>query len=582
MDCKNRILSNDYADGVIDFPIERIVREGDDVCYIPLDERYYVAYLNRQLAPDLEESGFQYSYIPKLYGLMQMGEGDRNDNSLFDPSSLVSSGIRQLQGPPLNLQGTGVIVAIIDTGIDYTNRAFQNEYGETRIHAIWDQTDQTGTPPEDFFFGSEYSREDINRALRSEQPLNIVPVTDPLRHGTIMAGIAAGSAVNGGSTYLGAAPEADIVVVKLKEAKSYLREYYFVPENTPAYEESDIMLGIAYANKFAREFQRPIVICLGLGTNMGDHAGNSILGRYMSRVALQRSRVMVVCGGNEGIANHHYTYRFDVDGQERETVHDVEIRVGEGERGFLLEFWGNAPDTYNISVRSPGGETIPPIRLGVEQRNSYDFIFEETNVTVQSLLVESGSGVEFILFRFTDPTPGIWTLQVIPTGELYEGRFHMWLPITDFLNSDTFFLEASPDTTLTEPAMVSDVISVANYNHVNNSIFLESGRGFSRTQVIKPDLAAPGVNVPTLYGNRTGSSLAAAVTAGGVAQFLQWAVVEGNSPLADTGEVRNYFIKGATRKAELNYPNREWGYGSLNVYGVFESLSQSAGGKQIR
>ena len=121
--------------------------------------------------------------------------------------------------------------------------------------------------------------------------------------------------------------------------------------------------------------------------------------------------------------------------------------------------------------------------------------------------------------------------------------------------------------------MASEVICVTNYNHVNNSFYLESGRGFSRTGQIRPDFAAPGVNVPTLYGNRTGSSLSAAITAGGVAQFMQWAVVEGNSPLADTREVRNYLIKGANRQGGLNYPNREWGFGALNVYGVFEKLT---------
>lgn len=574
MDCKERILSNEYADGVIDFPIGQIVREGDDVCYITLDERYAVAYLNRQLAPELEESGFQYRYTPKLYGLMQTEEV-AGSGEIFDPSSLVDSGIRQLQGPPLNLRGNGVIVAIIDTGIEYTNAAFLDANGESRILAIWDQTIQDGTPPEGFFFGSQYLREDINRALQTENPRQIVPVLDPLRHGTIMAGIAAGSLVNGGSAYVGAAPEAELVVVKLKEAKQYLREYYFVPEGVPAYEESDIMLGVAYANQFAIEFRRPVVICLGIGTNMGDHAGNSILGRYLSKVALQRSRAVVVCGGNEGIANHHFTWDFR-QALEGEQIKNVEVRVGEGERGFLLEFWGNAPDTYNISVRSPGGETIPPIRLGVEEINTYEFIFENTVVSVESVLVESGSGEQFIRFRFQEPTPGIWSFRIQRLGEVYNGRFHMWLPITAFMSGNTFFLEPGPDTTLTEPSNAEELITISNYNHVDNSFYLESGRGYSRTDRIKPDLAAPGVNVPTLYGERTGSSLAAAITAGGVAQLLQWAVVEGNSPLADTREVRNFLIKGATRQAALNYPNQEWGFGALSVYGVFQNLTENS------
>lgn len=573
--CRDRILSNDYADGVIDFPIERLIREGDDVCYIPLDERFSVAYLNRGIAPDLEQSAFQYQYVPKVYGLMQIEGEPGGIRQLFDPSALVSSGIRQVQGPPLNLRGNGVIVAFIDTGIEYTNEAFLDVNGESRILAIWDQTEQSGNPPEGFYFGSEYTREDINAALQSDTPRQVVPVTDVLRHGTIMAGIAAGSSVDGGSTYQGAAPEADIVVVKLKEAKQYLRDYYFLPQGVTAYEETDIMLGIAYVNRFAEEFRRPMVICLGLGTNMGDHAGNSILGRYMDKVALQRSRALLVCGGNEGIAGHHFTWRLGT--QEEESSRNVEIRVGEGERGFLLEFWGNATDTYNISLRSPGGETISGIRLEVEQKNTYGFVFEDTVISIQSSLVESGSGAQFILFRFTDPTPGIWSIEIRAVGEIYNGRFHMWLPITQFLNSETFFLEANPDTTLTEPSNGSEVMSITSYNHVDNSFFLESGRGYTREEKIKPELAAPGVNIPTLFGNRTGSSLAVAMAAGGVAQFMQWAVVEGNSPLADTREVRNYFIKGAKRTNNTDYPNREWGYGALDVYGVFLELSGNYG-----
>lgn len=570
MDCKEKILSNQYADGVVDFPVERIVEETEDICFIPIGGRYYAVYQNRADASSLLGSTYQYQYIPKIYGLMQIEGGSRN--AIFDPIALVESGIRQLQGPPLNLRGSGVIVAVIDTGIVYDNPAFLDENGRSRILAIWDQTVQSGTPPEGLFFGTEYTKEDIGRALAGEDVEGGIETTDPLRHGTIMAGLAAGSVVDDGSTYIGAAPEADIVIVKLKECKPYLREFYFVPENVPAYEENDIMLGLHYANRFAIEFRRPIVFCLGVGTNMGDHAGNSPLGRYLNSLALTRSRAVVVCGGNEGSAGHHFTWRFPLREEEQVPYRDVEVRVAEGERGFLLEFWGNAPDVFNISIRSPGGETIPPFRLEAEQVGTYDFVFEDTTITVQSVLVEPGAGEELFLFRFAAPTPGIWTFRISTVGQIYNGVFHMWLPITSFLTGNTYFLEAAPDTTLTEPAMAEEVIGVSNYNPQNNSFYLESGRGFSRTGRIRPDFAAPGVNVPTLYGNRTGSSLAAAIAAGGVAQFMQWAVVEGNSPLADTREVKNYFIKGATRMPGETYPNREWGYGALNVLGAFERL----------
>ncbi len=572
MDCKEKILSNEYADGVLDFPVERVVRETDDVCFIKLDDRYYTGYQNRRLVSGTSESTFQYQYTPKVYGLMQIENAVPGRNTLFDPSALVASGIRQIQGSPLNLRGNGTIVAIIDTGIDYTNTAFLNESGESRILAIWDQTVESGPAPEGLYFGTEYTAEDINRALASDTPSEIVATDDPLRHGTIMAAVAAGSVVDGGSTYVGAAPEADIVIVKLKECKPYLREYYFIPEGVPAYEENDIMLGVSYANRFAIEFSRPVIICLGIGTNMGDHTGNSILSKYLNRVAVSRSRVVVASGGNEGSAGHHFTWQFPDREADRVEYRDVEVRVGENERGFMLEFWGNSADIFNISVRSPGGETIPPVRLGVEQVNTYDFVFERTVLTVQSTLVEPGTGEQFFLFRLSEPTPGIWTFRVTTVGEVHNGTFHMWLPITQFLSSNTYFLESSPDTTITEPGMDAEIITVTNYNHVNDSFYLESGRGFNRIGGIRPDFAAPGVNVPTPYGNRTGSSLSAAITAGGAAQFMQWAVVEENSSLAETEEVKNYFIKGAKRMPGLNYPNREWGYGALNVLGAFERI----------
>ena len=568
MDCKERILSDEYADGVVDFPVDGLLEAGSDACYIALDDKYSVVYQNRNYASDLSESIYQYRYIPHIYGLMQMQESRIVQG--FDPGYLVESGIRQIQAPPLELRGKGTIIAIIDTGIDYRDPVFLDEAGNSRILAIWDQTNQVGNPPDGFFFGTEYKKEDIDRALRSEDPLRIVPVRDNLLHGSIMAAVAAGGLEEGISGYTGAAPEAEIVVVKLKECKDYLREYYLVPKDAAAYEETDIMLGIKYADQFAESFVRPLVICLGIGTNMGDHAGNSMLAGYLNRIAEKRSRAVVICGGNEGLAAHHY--QGDISNITPGSAQDVEIRVGEGERGFMLEFWGVKPDVFYVAVRSPGGETIPPIRLGLEQTNTYRFVFESTVLTVQSVLVEPGAGEELILFRVQDPTPGIWNFRVFSSGNVSRGRFHMWLPIREFLNADTYFLEPEPDITLTEPAMARSCLSVSNYDHKNGSFFQESGRGFSRDGAVKPDVAAPGVDVPTPYGLRTGSSISAAVTAGAAAQFLQWAVVEKNSPLANTETVKNYFIKGALRMPDQVYPNREWGFGKLNVLGTFDVL----------
>lgn len=607
MDCRDKILSDDYVDIVVDFPVDILLTGESDICYIPLGDGYSVVFDKLLTAQNRWKGPYQYRFTPKVYGLMELDITAPRDNMQgkrrkagemraaqlseeqstvsepvarqepyiaqapfitgepFDPTPLISSGILSVQRDPLKLTGKGCIFCCIDTGVDYVSPVFRNEDGTTRILAIWDQTIQDGVAPEELNFGTVYTREQINEALLAEDPYSIVPSRDELGHGSALAGVAAGSSVGNGTLYLGAAPEADILVIKLKQCKPYLRQYYFLPDDVPAYTEADVMLAIKYANSFAETFKRPVVICLGVGTNMGDHNGNSFLSRYLSCMGGYRSRVMVVAGGNEGNAAHHFFGQIPTDLGRIDSYRDVEVRVAEGVNGFIMEFWGSVPDLFNIAIRSPGGETIPPIRLGVEGESTHRFIYERTVITIQSVLVEANTGEQLVLFRIYQPTAGIWNFRVSAAGQLYNGSFHLWLPITDFITADCYFLSPDPYTTLTEPSMADRVICVSTYNDANNSFFLESGRGFARMGQICPDIAAPGVNISTLYGRRTGSSLAAALTAGAAAQFMQWAVVEGNSLLAETEEVRNYFIQGAVRSTEVSYPSREWGESGIIV-----------------
>lgn len=568
MDCRDRILSNNYFDVITDFPVRILDENEDDLCYINIEDLYNIVYLSETDIRNANDYIFDYRRVPKLYGLMQEEAVNRG----FDPNSLIVSGITQVQREPLNLSGRGVVICIIDTGINYTNAAFLDNEGNSRILAIWDQTIQSGVPPAGFYYGTEYSREEINRALQAEDPYSIVPSRDENGHGSAMASVAAGSRIGNGISFVGAAPDADIVVVKLKEAKQYLRNFYMIPPGVPAYEETDIMLAAHYADQFAQVFRRPVVICLGVGTNYGDHAGNGPLPSYLDIIAAKRSRAVVVCGGNEGNAGHHFQGSLETGRAGGDAGTPVEIRVADNAEGFILELWGNVPDVFTVSVRSPGGENIPPIRLGIQGSITYSFIYERTRITIAGTLVEPASGEEVIVIRVSLPTPGIWTFFVEAVGGSYNGTFHMWLPITQFMNVPIQFLEASPYITLTEPAMARDIISVSTYNAANNSFYIDSGRGFTRTSAVNPDFAAPGVNVSTIRGAETGSSLAAAITAGAVAQFMQWAVVQGNNRMVASREIKNYFIRGASRNFDTVYPNREWGYGRLNLVGTFDAL----------
>ena len=566
--CREHIVSEDTYHFITDFPLAGLPGLGEVFCSADIDGLFHILYLDQAMLASLELASYQYQSVPKLYGLMQLQPGE-NAAGGFNPDALIASGILQVQRPPLNLTGQGCVICLIDTGIDYTLDVFKDSAGNSRILAIWDQSVQEGEPPAGFSFGTEYSREDINNALQTDNPYVFVPSRDEIGHGTILAQVAAGSILTGPTLYAGAAPDAEIVVVKLRQCKPYLRRANLVPDGVPAYQEDDIMLAVQYADSFANELNRPVVICLGLGTNMGDHTGSSALSRYLNVVAVRRSRAVVVCGGNEGNTAHHYRSNLM---QAVGAQSNVEVRVGENCSGFAMECWSSLPDILQVGLRSPGGENIPPVRVGEGQSVTYRLIYADTIITLDATVVETSSGEQLLRFFLKDPTPGIWTFQVSALGTLYNGTFDMWLPIAQFLDDAVYFLRPDPYITLTEPSLASEVITVTSYNPANLSFAINSGRGFSRTGGIRPDLCAPGVNVSTLSGPMSGSSLAAAITAGGVAQLLQWAVVQRRSFYAETRELKSYLIRGADRSWDLSYPNREWGYGRLNLEGVFDAM----------
>ena len=238
-----------------------------------------------------------------------------------------------------------------------------------------------------------------------------------------------------------------------------------------------------------------------------------------------------------------------------------------------MDLWGDAPYFYNAIIRSPGGEIIRWNNFRSATPQEFSFIYEKTRILIDYQIVEAMSGAEVIRFRFSDPTEGVWIIRINSEGNVIGGQFDIWLPITDFLSSDTHFLQSDPHTTITEPGYVHSAVTVANYQIVNNSIAPTSGRGFARDNYIVPEIAAPGVDVSTPFGERSGTSVAAAITAGGCAQLMEWAVVRQNDVIANSINIKNYLIRGATRENYLEYPNREWGYGRLNISGVFEFLA---------
>ena len=554
--CRDITMSEDYVDLLI--PLDGIPK-ANGICGQSIGGMYEVQHWLLGEGQLLPSGNIGYYVIPKLYGLLDTG-------------SMEASGIPEIQNQPiLALKGNGVLVGFIDTGIDYQNQVFRNLDGSSRIAAIWDQTIQSGDPPEGFLYGTEYTKQQIDEALESENPLVVVPSIDENGHGTFLAGIAAGSESEDGS-FFGAAPKSMIAMVKLKPAKRYLRDFFFIKEGAEAYQENDLMAGMDYLRKLAEKLDMPLVIGIGLGTNQGSHFGLAPIEQLIRQISSVVGNIIVTAAGNETGRGHHYHGIYPSE-QEYE---EVEIRVGEEERGFSLEFWARAPEYYSIAIRSPSGEYTPRIVTRFTSRQVLDFVFEETKIYVDYRTVVQGEGDFLILIRFQNPTPGIWTIRVY--NSLYiNGNYNMWLPMYGFISPDTVFLRPSPDTTLTIPATTGNVIVASAYNHVNGGIYINSSRGYPLSNIIKPDLAAPGVNVyGPLVGNRfgrmTGTSVAAAHMAGAAALLLEWALVRDNREILTTGDAIAFFIRGASRKPGVVYPNREWGYGTLDVYQVFERI----------
>lgn len=562
--CREHILSEEYWDFI--FPGYRSlddmgIRDGQ-YCVQNMDYGYKALYVDGRKQEPLSIERYWYNSIPNCYTLLDMG-------------ALNESGITAAQNyPGLQLMGSNIMIGFLDTGIDYKNSVFRNLDGSTRIAGIWDQTIQSGTPPEGFAYGSVYREEDINEALRLTEPEALVPTEDTNGHGTFLASVAAGGA-DVENQFLGAAPEASLAVVKMKEAKNYLKEFYAIRPDAVCYQENDIMLGLRYLSMLAAERKMPLVICIALGTNFGGHNNTALLSEVLNRYASTINRIVVIGGGNEANERHHYSARFtDIDEKK-----EVEIRVGAGTGGFVSELWTSVPNLMTVSIISPSGERTPVISVRQGSRYVYTFTFDETRVTAEYRLLTENNDSQLIFLRFENPSEGIWRIAVQPL-QLSDGVFHMWLPVREFLSGEVYFLEADPEITLTEPGSTHDSMTVAYYNGADNSIDINSGRGYTRSGFIKPDFAAPGVGVTGAgpggrFVKRTGSSVAAGITAGASALLAEWIVREQQLNLGvGSSEIRNLFVLGARQRSLLTYPNRQWGYGTLDLYQTLDRLRQ--------
>lgn len=552
-----KILDNDYYDLIIN-NISIPVYGSENITTINF--RHSLLHIPAAGSTPCLLGEYPYHNFPSLYTL----------NSTI---SIEKSGIGAVQRNPfLNLTGRGIIIGIIDTGIDYRHEAFLYNDNTTRILSIWDQTIQSGNTPAGFTFGTEYNREAINIALRSDDPLSIVPTTDPIGHGTSVASIIAGRE-NPENSFSGVVPESELVVVKLKEPKPILKEIQFVAPDVICYQESDIMLGLRYLEEYAQKANRPLVICIALGSSQGGHDGTGALSNYLNYLAMLTGIGISVSAGNEGNDRRHYFNSIT----EPPFYDNIELRIGENDPMFFMEIWPYAPGRISVDVSTPNRESTQPVSPTINSCRKFDFIFTGSTLWVNNFTFEEETGDQLVLIRFRNPLPGVWNIRVqsIDNEPL---SFHSWLPSGDIISNDTFFLNPNPDTTITAPGNAPSQLTVTAYNQFNDSILIESSRGYTRNGLVKPDIAAPGYQIPcalpgNLYGTMTGTGAAAAHTAGAIAMIMEWAIPRGNYTSMTGNDVNRLLIRGAARDSSIIYPNNIWGYGRLDVNNLFRRLT---------
>ena len=475
---------------------------------------------------------------------------------------------RVLNQPFLDLSGQGTIVGIVDTGIDYTKDAFRFEDGSTKILHLWDQTID-GKRSEGLYFGSDYDRRDIDRALQSGDPRSIVPQRDEDGHGTFLASVAA---ANVSGQYAGAAPKADIIAVKLRRARNYyIRRYLLSPDDPNLYESSDFLLGIKYVLDRAYELKKPAVICVGMGSNTSAHDGNTLFEDYISFVSRRAGIAFVTAAGNEANARHHTQGKLP----SSQSAEPVSIKVGRQGASFSVIIFGAAYDKLSVGVVSPTGEAVGriPFRSGLEYEEK--LVMEDTRIMVRYFKDVNNN----IMVGFDRATEGIWDINIYGDSVI-DGSYWAWLPITGQVSDSVEFLRPVPDSTIVYPAAASRAITVGAYNTQDGSLSVSSSWGPTRQPRIAPDLVAPGVGVsgiyPSGFGTMTGTSAAAAIVAGASALLLEWGIVKGNMPAINGDLIKSLLITGCRRDDAMIYPNNKWGFGKLDLYSSFSSLRETA------
>jgi subtilisin family serine protease len=415
------------------------------------------------------------------------------------------------------LFGEGVLVGIVDSGIDYTNDAFIDAEGNTRIYKLWDQVSD-----------KVYGEEDINQALKSPNPYQVVKSRDISGHGTHVAGIAAGNFATDKNNNLGIATKSRLIVVKMK-----------TPGENSFPSTTSLMEAVDFIVNESNQINQPVAINISFGNSYGSHDGTSLLSTYLDAVVNGNRTVIVIGSGNEGDSAGHTggvlkTEKSSSAGRISGESVNVELQVSDYEKSFGIQLWKNYADIFSVEIEAPSGIRTPVV-LQENYVNKYQLANTYVNILYGTPRPYSRFQEIYISLipveRFLDS--GIWIIRIIPE-QIVSGRYDLWIPNSGGLNINTRFLKPSPYTTLTIPSAADKVITVGAYNSYNDTVASFSGRGYTReNEAVKPDIVAPGVDILSASNTggttvKTGTSMATPFVTGSAALMMEWGITRGN------------------------------------------------------
>ena len=478
---------------------------------------------------------------------------------------------------PDKLTGKGTLIAIIDSGIDFSHPDFRNPDGTTRIAYLWDQTIMPDASrgwfsPEGYPLGTLFSRDQINLAL-SEPTLSesqrICPSTDLSGHGTHVAGIAAGNGIASSFVYRGVAYEAELIVVKLGSPQSL-----GFPNTT------QLMQAVDFCIRLGISLQKPLAINLSFGNTYGSHSGTSLLETYLDSVSSISQSCIVVGSGNEGTGSGHTSGTFSTITESGSLLPSllepqlVELAIGDYETSLGIQLWKSYWDTINLTIFPPSGNSFQlSTASGIRRLSTGNTQLFVTSAPPSPYSIYQEIYIDFQPAKAIPSSPyltaGIWRIELTPL-EIRDGTWDMWLPSAGLRNQNTRFLTPTPDRTLTIPSTASKVITVGAYNGSTQQPAPFSGRGFTwSTNFIKPDIVAPGVDIVSCapgggYTTKTGTSMATPFVTGSCSILMQWGMIDKNDPYLYGEKIKATLIRSSRRLAFTSeYPNEIVGWGRL-------------------